>query len=402
MKIIYISGLYPTQILKNIEANSKSFIHYGPNKLQHEFVKGLKEVFSNVTVITSPLVGTFPKSYKNIFFKSFTFLENETRYYSVASIRLPIFDLISKTVSLFICLNNVVKSSKINNYIVVYSPHFPYLVASFLCKLFNNNVKVCVYINDLPEYMSSNKNLIYLFLKQIEKLLFGLLIKYFDSFILVTELLSQKLNLNSKPWVCIEGVFSEVFFGDSISRFRYLKEINDKVVLYSGSLDSRYGINDLINAFSLINDSNIKLWICGYGEMGPEIINIARSNKNIIFLGQISHEDVLQLQKVSNILINPRKPFDDFTKYSFPIKTLEYLASGVPTIMYQLPGISSDYYKYFYSPKGYELQDLVDIILDILNTPEKELLEKSLEARQFILSNNNVSSQFSKLFQIIN
>ena len=37
--------------------------------------------------------------------------------------------------------------------------------------------------------------------------------------------------------------------------------------------------------------------------------------------------------------VNPRQNNEEFTKYSFPSKTMEYLASGVPVVAYKLDGI---------------------------------------------------------------
>ena len=401
MRIIYISGLYPAEIIKKIESDSKSFIHYGPNKLQQIFATGLKEFFNNVVVITSPLIGTYPKSYKKVFFKSYKFITNNSTLYSVATIRLPIFDLFSKCITIFIRLNKIVKETNNFNYIIIYSPHFPYILASLVCKYFNKNVKICVYINDLPEYMSSNKNIVYLTLKKIEKSLFKLFLKKFDSYILVTKNLANKLSIVDKPWICIEGIYNENNNLLSTGKFNYLKKDGDSILLYTGSLDRRYGINDLINSFLLINDPNIKLWICGFGEMKDEIIKISKENKQIFYLGQLTHEEVISLQQLANILINPRKPFDDFTKYSFPIKTLEYLASGIPTIMYQLPGIPQEYYEHFFTPDGFTNIDLKNSILRVLKYPQKDLLNKVSAAKNFILKNNSIKTQFSKLTNII-
>ena len=62
----------------------------------------------------------------------------------------------------------------------------------------------------------------------------------------------------------------------------------------------------------------------------------------IEFLGMLPRTDVLELQSKATILVNPRQPVGDFTKYSFPSKTIEYMASGTPLLMYKLPGIPEE------------------------------------------------------------
>ena len=44
--------------------------------------------------------------------------------------------------------------------------------------------------------------------------------------------------------------------------------------------------------------------------------------------------------------MNPRSADAEYTKYSFPSKTIEYLATGVPVVMNRLPGIPEEY-EYF-------------------------------------------------------
>ena len=52
------------------------------------------------------------------------------------------------------------------------------------------------------------------------------------------------------------------------------------------------------------------------------------------------------MQQQATLLVNPRKGHEEYTKYSFPSKTMEYMASGTPTIMYKLPGLPIEYEEY--------------------------------------------------------
>lgn len=59
---------------------------------------------------------------------------------------------------------------------------------------------------------------------------------------------------------------------------------------------------------------------------------MATKDRRIQYLGSIPHDEILQLQRTASLLVNPRTPEGIYTKYSFPSKTMEYLASGTPTL----------------------------------------------------------------------
>ena len=52
-------------------------------------------------------------------------------------------------------------------------------------------------------------------------------------------------------------------------------EQDNKVIFYSGTLNYRFGIKNLLDAFDELNDDKCELWICGSGEAAEEIIERA-------------------------------------------------------------------------------------------------------------------------------
>jgi glycosyltransferase involved in cell wall biosynthesis len=101
------------------------------------------------------------------------------------------------------------------------------------------------------------------------------------------------------------------------------------------------------------------------------------------------------------LLVNPRTPEGEFTRFSFPSKTMEYLASGVPTLLYKLPGIPEEYYKYCYTLEDVSPTALADKITEILRSDAIELQEKGKKAREFILAEKNPEVQCNKIYQLI-
>ena len=150
----------------------------------------------------------------------------------------------------------------------------------------------------------------------------------------------KPLNIGERPWVRIEGIFNANKNND------FLEKENFKTILYSGTLAKRYGVLNLLDAFSLIKNKEYRLWICGDGDGSGEINERAKNDSRIINFGQIPREEVLKRQQRATVLVNPRTSEGEFTKYSFPSKIMEYLASGTPCIMHRLAGIPKEYFDY--------------------------------------------------------
>lgn len=395
MNLIFLCGLFPKDREKEIINDSMGIVHSGPNKLQWGFVNGLQENFKSFTIITTPLLTNYPKNYKKIFFFGSLFkVDNNIFGYCLGSIRLPILSLISKFINILFFLFKRYAFEK-NTEILVYSVHLPYLFSAVLFKSFNRHTKICLFVNDLPQFMSDNKNIFYLFLKRIELFIFNILQYNVDSYIFVTVQTNDLINKSGKPWVLIEGVYD---IDESIET----KIIsNKKVILYTGTLDSRYGLNHLLDAFGEIELNNYELWICGEGDLKKNIIELTSININIKYLGQLTHSQVIQLQKEATVLVNPRKPIGDYTKYSFPIKTLEYLASGKPCIMYDLPGMPREYLDFILIPKNESLEALKELIIEACEWDIEKKNQFSNKAIDFIVNRKSSKVQFEKFYNML-
>ena len=183
----------------------------------------------------------------------------------------------------------------------------------------------------------------------------------------------------------------------------FIKRTEIKQILYTGTLARRYGIMNLLHAFNKMQVANIKLVICGSGDCESEILKAAYSNPNIIFKGLIEREQILLLQRQATLLVNPRTSEGAFTKYSFPSKTMEYLASGTPTLLYKLSGIPNEYYDYCFTIESNntvehlskEMERILSLDSDLLNNIGKK-------ARGFILNEKNPRKQCEKIFRLIN
>ncbi|MBP3360682.1 MAG: hypothetical protein J6N52_07515 [Clostridia bacterium] len=100
------------------------------------------------------------------------------------------------------------------------------------------------------------------------------------------------------------------------------------------------------------------------------------------------------------MLVNPRSATDEFTKYSFPSKTMEYMLSGTPVVMYKLAGIPDEYDEYL---NYFDVTSKACIKDKIVEICEMSLCERGMignRARQFILTKSN-KTQMKKFMDMM-
>ena len=129
---------------------------------------------------------------------------------------------------------------------------------------------------------------------------------------------------------------------------------------------------------------------------------MSENDNRIILKGQLPHSEILNIQRNATLLVNPRTSDGEFTKFSFPSKTMEYLASGTPTLLYKLDGIPNEYYNYCFAlGKWNGIDDLTQKIRAIINMPSEELKKIGMAARQFVLEKKNPIYQCSRMIEFL-
>lgn len=124
-------------------------------------------------------------------------------------------------------------------------------------------------------------------------------------------------------------------------------------------------------------------------------------NNNITYYGFANNDIVLKYQEESRILAIPRPLDEEFVKYSFPSKLIEYMQSGSAIITTKLPGIPSEYDRYLYFFDSPDIIDLKQGLERLIAQPELELDAKGLTARDFIIKNKNNVIQAKKIIELI-
>ena len=179
-----------------------------------------------------------------------------------------------------------------------------------------------------------------------------------------------------------------------------------KNVVYTGALVDYSGIKNLISAIDLLNNKEIVLDIYGDGILKEEIIEIAKNNKRIRYLGKVSNQECVEIQQSAWLLANPRPTENDIAKVTFPSKIFEYLMSGRPVMSTRLNGFSKDYENLLFWTDDCSVEGLAEKINQIDKLDNEHLTLMATEARQYLLKNktwdinaNNINEFLKRSFK---
>jgi len=114
------------------------------------------------------------------------------------------------------------------------------------------------------------------------------------------------------------------------------KEGIQPTLLYIGTLSLAWGVDLCIDAIPLIKKEvrNIRYLIVGEGPDEKYLRSKAKRlgvEKNVLFVGKQQYCNLPVYLSQSHIGIAAFRP-NDFRKYAFPLKVIEYMASGLPVI----------------------------------------------------------------------
>jgi glycosyltransferase involved in cell wall biosynthesis len=208
----------------------------------------------------------------------------------------------------------------------------------------------------------------------------------FDGYILITIQMNSIVNPKLKPYIVMECLVDK-----DMAKITNQVETKDqeKIILYAGGLYEQYGIKTLIEAFKKLDNKNIKLDIYGTGPMGKEMPIYMDQDSRIRYYGVVSNEIVVEKQLKATLLVNPRRSTQEYTKYSFPIKNIEYMASGTPTVTTHLPGMPDEYIPFVYIFNDETSEGIYYTLKELLSKNSSELHSFGSKAKDFILAHKN-------------
>lgn len=220
----------------------------------------------------------------------------------------------------------------------------------------------------------------------------------FKSYLLLTEQMSKIVNPKNRPYVVLEG-HSDISMKDVENRLE--EKYPKKVCFYAGSLMKIYGIENLVRGFVNADIPDTELHIYGDGDFKNELEELSKEHPTVKYLGIAPNSEIVKAELKATLLVNPRPTHEEYTKYSFPSKNMEYMASGTPVLTTELPGMPDDHKPYVYFIKDETTDGIAEALKKVFEHSEEELLEFGLRAKQFVLQEKNNKAQAKKVMDFL-
>ena len=215
----------------------------------------------------------------------------------------------------------------------------------------------------------------------------------FTHYVFLTKQMN-KINIHNRPYIIMEGLVSP----DSILSRK--QKTTPRTVFYAGGLHEKYGIRILIDAIKKLPMQDIQLVLYGDGPIVDELKK--ERDSRIVYKGLASNDVIVEEEQKATLLVNPRPTCEEFTKYSFPSKNMEYMVSGTPLLTTRLPGMPKDHWPFVYLIEDETIDGFACKLKEILSLSSEELEKKGADARKFVLANKTNTVQAARIIRLIN
>ena len=205
----------------------------------------------------------------------------------------------------------------------------------------------------------------------------------YDAFILLTEGMDPLVNPRGRPRLVLEGMADPGMGG---VRNDLEAKFPEPVVLYAGALYRKYGVGTLLDAFLKVPRPDARLWLYGAGELEAELGAYAGRDPRITFWGVRPNPEVVAAEVRATLLVNPRPSSEPFTRFSFPSKNMEYMASGTAVLTTPLPGMPAEYLEHVFTFPDESVDGMAAMLGRLLDRPREELHRRGEGAKAFVLT----------------
>jgi glycosyltransferase involved in cell wall biosynthesis len=281
--------------------------------------------------------------------------------------------------------------------VFAYEMHTPFMAAAVAVKKIIKNAKYVQLIPDLPQYMDMNMSTLKKILKKIDWQSIKRHMKYVDKYVLYSKHMADFLKLKDGTFTVMEGSYDSSLMAD-----QSIRPSEEKIsIMYSGVLDLRFGIKELLDAFKDL-PQNYELWLTGNGNALELINERAKEDERIKYLGYLpTRLDLLNKQREATMLISTRDPSEPASTYCFPSKIFEYMVSGNPVLSTRINGIPDEYFDYIIPLDSLDPSYLRGEIERVAKMSSEQRQEFGQRARDFVLNEKNCTSQTKKILDFI-
>ena len=366
-----------------------------PIIFESSLLTGLKEIGADVDIYSFPMIPSFPHLKKLWWGSKRESLACGYDCTWLKTVNLPFLKQISRRLDTRHIIKKWIRKNRDSDCAIVTYSIPPFCVKDIIHYSKKYNVKCFAIVTDLLSdmYIISDGGSL---LTKLRQTYVNQAIRYqgsYDGYIYLTKAMSEVIN-PQKPYLVVEGI-ADI---SNVKAPVLAQKAVPQAVMYAGVLHEKYGTINLIKAFMQMKRSDVELWLFGDGNCLDQIEEYSKKDSRIKFFGRVSRSEVLEYERRASLLINVRSTSDEYTKYSFPSKTIEYMLSGTPMLTTRLQGIPEDYYAYLFSINDNLPDSITAGLQNVFSKTAEERNEFGHRAQKYIVSNKNPKDVAQKLY----
>ncbi|WP_297100314.1 glycosyltransferase [uncultured Draconibacterium sp.] len=158
------------------------------------------------------------------------------------------------------------------------------------------------------------------------------------------------------------------------------KDNQRKIILYQGAVNIGRGLEQAIKAMHFIDDA--QLVIAGDGDIKDQLEELVHNEKlqeKVRFTGRLSIEELTKLTPTADLGLSIEEDLGLNYRFALPNKLFDYIRSGVPVLISDLPEMKAIVEKYDIGAisNSHDPKDLAKTINEALNNPDKRKVWKT-------------------------
>lgn len=374
MKILLICGYFAKENEQEVIEHARANVEFSANEFQRKLISGLQAQAQEVFVVSAPFIGSYPNASDIRVFRGFREKQDTCQY-------VPFHNLwglrnYSRARHLKNAIRFFAEMEDPDKRIIVYCAHTPFLEAAAWAKRRDPRIHISFYVPDLPDYMnlSANRSKLYDLAKACDIARMRKYMQAVDSYILLTEPMTEVLPIGGKPYLVKEGILEKERLQKPVDA--PAQDDGCKYIVYTGKMYQKFGVPALVEGFSLLPQKELRLVLCGDGDCMEYVRRAAARDHRILVQGQVAPTQAAMWQQRAAVLVNPRPDNEVYTRYSFPSKNLEYLLTGKPVAAYMLGGMPAIYREFVYEISADTPQAIADALQTAVTASTEEVRKK--------------------------
>lgn len=349
------------------------------NQVQMEILQGLLLDDAESTVQSAAMVPmpVFPNG-KLIFRK-----KTEDKITYLPFINLPIIKHFSYALGLLFFL-----FTQRPEKIFIYNSYFFQNFAFYLYKIFFRSSKIAIFIQDV---LPAGKGL-----RSLQTMLDRRslnLISKFDLILPISHSIIDDFNIHA-PSIIIQGGLTDNIIGLFSDTSTYAEK--KKRAVFAGALEEYNGIGILLKQW-VSQNPEIELHIFGKGTLAKMCQDYSEENSCIIYHGFSSHADIQKFIVQSTYVFVLRYDIGIETKYFFPSKFWESMASDAVVLCNEFSNFPDDLKQYCVLLA----EDLSNLQTSLSSAPSSAAMTSIKNRQQHMLQNHTWKSHMKKIIQYL-